>query len=428
MSEVQNETTNITDLPPAERALIVLGAVKTEEHLKELVDRAKEITEVKDKATRDMAHRVAMDLRSARTTIEKAGKAARDDANAFNKAVLDTEKRLKAITADEEDRIFSLRDAFDTKEKAEKEAKERAEAERVAAIKSQIEAFKRLPLESAQDGAEDLQATIDDLSQLAVTEDVYAEFTEEAAKTLADVILQLRGMLDTAVRKAEADAAVAAERQRLEDERAAFEAEKAQLAAEREELSRLRAAAAVAAAPTSMVVGETVSTGDLLKFDAPVEHATEIISVSHAGLERIGGTPLDTKIDGDTVIVGDDLSTDESVGPVDQSMFEADNDDGTDADAIVPQLARYTAMQFHALGRKVAAAGAGAYAVELRSIGDRLLAGEFDEAILAADWTAMGEADKEIALASQACVTLVYGDAGGFSALLDAEQQLQAAE
>ena len=75
-------TTDIALLPPAERAVIVLDSTKTEEHLKELVKKSAEITAVDSKDAREQAHRVAMELKTARTTISKTGKTARDDANA----------------------------------------------------------------------------------------------------------------------------------------------------------------------------------------------------------------------------------------------------------------------------------------------------------------------------------------------------------
>lgn len=95
--EFTTEKTDITALPPADRALIVLNSTKTEEHLNALVVEAAPITEVNSPAGRDQAHALGMKMRKARTTIEKTGKTAREDAQAFSRAVIGEEKRLIGI-------------------------------------------------------------------------------------------------------------------------------------------------------------------------------------------------------------------------------------------------------------------------------------------------------------------------------------------
>ena len=101
--------TEITTLAPADRAMIVLSSSTTEAQLRGMAQDAASITDVIDPDGREQAHRMGMRLRTARTTIEKAGKAARDDANAFAKAVIDEQKRLIGITEGEERRIIGLR-------------------------------------------------------------------------------------------------------------------------------------------------------------------------------------------------------------------------------------------------------------------------------------------------------------------------------
>ena len=123
--------TEITTLAPADRAMIVLSSSTTEAQLRGMVQDAASITDVIDPDGREQAHRMGMKLRTARTTIEKAGKAARDDANAFAKAVIDEQRRLIGITEGEERRIMGLRDAYDAKIEAEKEATRKAEADRI---------------------------------------------------------------------------------------------------------------------------------------------------------------------------------------------------------------------------------------------------------------------------------------------------------
>src|SRR4051812_22559589 len=114
------EPQELITLPPAKRAAVALKSEAAEAHLRELVSKTSAITNVVDLNGRDEAHRAGMMLKNARTTITATGKAAREDATAFSKAVIAEEKRLLEISADEEARVFSLRDAYDAKVAAEK--------------------------------------------------------------------------------------------------------------------------------------------------------------------------------------------------------------------------------------------------------------------------------------------------------------------
>ncbi len=143
-------TTDITTLPPADRAALVLNSTKTEADLKQLATSLKAITLVNSPAGREQAHALAMTARTARTTIEKAGKAARDDATKFSKAVIDEQDRLIAIVEPEEKRVKGLRDAWDAAEAARKEAeaqKERERIERHHAVINQIMSYPGLARE-----------------------------------------------------------------------------------------------------------------------------------------------------------------------------------------------------------------------------------------------------------------------------------------
>ncbi len=105
-------STEVTKLPVADRAVIAFDSSKTEIALKEILIETENVKTVIDAAGREQAHRLGMRLKNARIAIEKTGKSAREDAQAFSKAVIDEEKRLKSIIGTEEDRIFLLRDSF----------------------------------------------------------------------------------------------------------------------------------------------------------------------------------------------------------------------------------------------------------------------------------------------------------------------------
>lgn len=77
MSEIQEMSRDIATLPPATRAVIVLDSSRAEVQLRGLVTEASAITAVEDAPGRDLAHRTGMRLKTARTTIQKLGKAFR---------------------------------------------------------------------------------------------------------------------------------------------------------------------------------------------------------------------------------------------------------------------------------------------------------------------------------------------------------------
>ena len=225
---------NALTLP--ERAAVALGSSKTEADLRELVKKSVDIVAVSNMAGRDQAHRIGMDLKTARVLIEKTGKAAREDATAFSKAVIAEEKRLVEIITPEEDRVFALRDEWDTKVENERQAKIAAEVERTRLIASAIEGIRERETDVIRicKTAEQTQAEIDALEKLQVTEATFQERFAEAVALKATVLESMRTILSGRV------AAEAAEVKRLAD----AAAEAARIVAERAELEALRAAAA----------------------------------------------------------------------------------------------------------------------------------------------------------------------------------------
>lgn len=245
----QTAVTTISSLPPAERAVIVLDSTKTETHLRELVAKSAEITTVVDANGREEAHRAGMNLKNARITITKTGKAAREDATTFCTAVIAEEKRLLGITEKEEERIFGLRDGYDAKIAAEKEEQARVERERVAAIQAKLNDLRALPMQSASDTAAQLQATYDDLHGFTPTEEDFAEFVAEAAQARDNALGILSTLLESAkTREAEA-ARLAAERAAQEAEARRMAEQRAELERQQQELARQRAELEAASKP-----------------------------------------------------------------------------------------------------------------------------------------------------------------------------------
>ncbi|WP_186202340.1 hypothetical protein [Burkholderia gladioli] len=212
--------TTTTELTVVERAAASLQSTERETALRELVAKSTDLVEIKNAAAREQVHGAAMALRTARTDIEKAGKAARDDANAFSKAVIAEANRLVAITEPEEKRLLALRQAWDDEHEAEKEAKRQAKALRVAAIRERIDVIRALAARMVGRPSFAVAAEIEALEVFDISLDRFQELTGEAEAARGATLDKLRELHAAAV---------------------AHEAEEARLAAERDELARQRA-------------------------------------------------------------------------------------------------------------------------------------------------------------------------------------------
>lgn len=223
------ETTQATPATAAltlpQRAAVALGAVDYEAKIKEQVAASTDITAVIDPAGREQAHRIGMNLLKLRTGIKAVGEAARKDATDFSKAVIAKEKDLIALITPEENRVFELRDAYDTKVETEKQAAIAKERERITGIQADIAAIHDTPLELVGKSAADIQAAAATLAAIVVDKERFAEFEKDAAKVVAEVSAKLASLHTAAL---------------------ANEEEAARIAAERAELAQLREAAAEA--------------------------------------------------------------------------------------------------------------------------------------------------------------------------------------
>lgn len=222
---------------PAERAALTLNSSQTERDLRELATKHASIQAIKDKAGRDQAHGAAMEVKRARTAIERVGKEARDDATKFSKAVIAEQNRLIDIIITEEQRLLALRDAWDTEQEKIREAAAAAERFRVEQIQGRIDAikgFEGMARNCRTSGA--AQRLADALEKVDLTG--LQEFEDQALHIYGEV----KGAVNQILTQLQADEA---ERARIKAER---EAEAARLAAERAELERQRAEAQAKAA------------------------------------------------------------------------------------------------------------------------------------------------------------------------------------
>lgn len=384
-------TTDIATLPPADRAMIVLGSTKTEEHLRGLVEEATTVTAVIDPDGREQAHRLGMKLRTARTTIEKTGKAARDDANAFAKAVIDEQKRLISITEGEEKRVLALRDAYDAKIEAEKEAKRQAEAARVAAIREKIDGIRALPLALAGATAEEIAAEQAALKDFEPTEEVFAEFIADCAQARHEALGALSDLHARVTAQEAAAALVQAERLKLEEARRQAEAE---LAAEREALAEARAALARERAEI-----EAMRAAQIQQQMRALDEAEDKAIVAAPAVAQTGAETEQAYEEAAPVVA--DLFEDEpaeTVIPVTEAPV---------ADWTIRQAAIHTAAQFTALAGKVEQCGFIDFAVTLNIVAASLRDGTHDAALAQADRDALIAADTLLLDATAACIEVL---------------------
>lgn len=252
--DIQPQSTG-TALTVAQRAAVALNSSEHERKLLELAQASKSITAITNAAGREQCHSARMALKRVRVDIEKTGKAAREEATAFSKAVIAEERRLISLTEPEETRLGKIQSEYDEKIAAEKRAKEQAEAQRKADIQARIDDIRNLPADLTGRSSAEIDLQIANLRALAI-DDSFQEFKPQAEGAKATAIVRLEKMLTLAI-------AAEAEARRLEQERAAQEAERQRLARERaeqeaaaakereriaEEERRARAAAAAEAA------------------------------------------------------------------------------------------------------------------------------------------------------------------------------------
>ena len=267
----------MTELTLPERAAVALGAAEHEKKLVSLVAESKAITAIKNADARTQCHAAMMTLKNARVSIEKTGKAAREDAQAFSKAIIAEEKRLIGITQAEEDRLQALRDKWDADIEAERQAKLAVERERIESIRARITAIRNIPAGAVGKSSEEISAMIAELSN-AVPDASFQEFEDEAKLGRFEALGQLAKM-EAAQRDAEARAEAALqEAVRL---RAEQEQESARLTAEREELARLRAES-----ERLRKMEDEKRQHDLQKQREEMEHQNELLRLERAKLAQ----------------------------------------------------------------------------------------------------------------------------------------------
>lgn len=266
-----------TELTVQDRAAIALASDKTRMELTALATKYATITEIKNKAGRDECHSAAMTLAGARIAISKTGKAARDDATKFSKAVIAEEASLIAITEPEEKRLLALRDEWDKAVAAERAAREAAEKARIMAITDRIAGIRQYTeLAASSRTAARVDDLLTKLSLISLAD--FAEFSDEAAAAHLDAMKRVAEILtektdqeaEQARIKAEQEAAAA----QLKAEREAFAAEQAKAKAEADRLAAIAAAEAADHA-AKVAAAQAALDAQRAAHEAEVQRATQ---------------------------------------------------------------------------------------------------------------------------------------------------------
>lgn len=225
--------TQITTLPPVERAVAALSFDAVKAEVEKLATQYADITAISNKAGRDQAHGAAMALKAKRVEIQKRAKEVREDAVAFQKAVIAKGEELAAIIEPEEQRLIGLRDAWDEEQARIKREAEEAEQRRKAWHESQVAGIRCIVLKAGGASPAQIKELIAEVDWIKPSEELHAEYLPVVERAKSETLGKLRAMLAEAELREAEQARIKAEQ----------EAEAARLAAEREELAKLRAEA-----------------------------------------------------------------------------------------------------------------------------------------------------------------------------------------
>jgi hypothetical protein len=214
-----------TALTVIERASVALGAAKHEKRLVALAKGSTGIVAITNPASYSECHAARMALKRARIEIEGLGEGAREDARNFAKAVIAEQKRLIGIVQPEETRLQVIQDAHDAKVETERQAKQQAELDRLAAIRSRIDDLKQYAVNAIGKPAAGIALAMDGLEKEPIM-----PWAQEFADIATEAKVQTMNRLNVMFGKAQVDEAAAkAEAERLAEEHARIHAERVKL-------------------------------------------------------------------------------------------------------------------------------------------------------------------------------------------------------
>jgi len=190
--------TESTALTVQQRAVQALGMAEIASQLTELASKSTSIVAITNADGYEQCRSARITLKNQRVEIEKRGKAARDDANAFAKAVIAEEKKLIDIIQPEEKRLQAIESAHEAKIEAEeqRQAAERAELDRQrkaqedeALLRSMIASFVAIPANAAGKSSIEIAQIIENTKAIVIG-DEFGALRDEAQKAV-DLALRL---------------------------------------------------------------------------------------------------------------------------------------------------------------------------------------------------------------------------------------------
>lgn len=177
----------MNEVSVVDRAKQALSIKYTESELSSLAKKFSDVSEIKDDDDYSLVKGACREFQSVRVSIEKAGKAARDDANKFSKAVISEQKRLLGIIVPEEDRLKELRNKA-VREAAEKLKNEEA---RKDAIHNNIAVIRAYSEDLFGMNSDEIKRILDIALSVDISESEFQEFTDNATIAKNAVVTKL---------------------------------------------------------------------------------------------------------------------------------------------------------------------------------------------------------------------------------------------
>ena len=258
----------IAELSPDDQALQALKFEATKTQLLAIAGKFTRIVVVPAGADDafEEAKAARLELRSARTTVEKVAKDARDGANKFQKAVIAREKELVALVSPEEQRLAALVDGEQRRRDDEAAEAARVIRERAEKINQAFARIRSLASLGVILPVARLDQLIDEAKAFGANAGELPEDLQAAGRYESNVAVDALVALRAARVQADADAA---------------------------ELAELRAkkAAEEAAAPAPAPVAPSPAAAQAALYRTPVPAAREPLTASQAGLVGAGRAP-----------------------------------------------------------------------------------------------------------------------------------------
>jgi hypothetical protein len=248
--------TDIATLTADQRAELVLAFDATRTKLQALAKQSSTLTKVDTDDNLAAAKSARAKLQAARVTIEKTGKAARDETTKFNKAVISKERELIAEISPEEERLAKLiLDEQRRQEEAERLAREE-EQRRAEAIRAAFERVRSLPAIAATMDVFAIDELIAEATRLLNDQSHLPEDLRAAGRYEANLAInELKAARDRRVQADKDAAELAAFRAQQAAQQAAQEAQEAKPAQEGSTEQRAQANAAEAQRAAQVVRG-----------------------------------------------------------------------------------------------------------------------------------------------------------------------------